>query len=214
MRYVCQICGYIYDDAKEKIPFSDLPDTWTCPLCGAKKSDFKPEEVITPQSPTPLVQPAPVPEEDMKGLSAGQFSALCSNLARGCEKQYKNEEAELFRQLADYFAAITPAVNDATVENIAKLLAEDIENYPSVRATADASADRGAARICVWGEKVTRMLSSLVNRYLDEGERWLAGNNIWVCTVCGFVFVGENPPEICPVCKVPAWKFEKMEGRA
>ncbi|MCQ2530704.1 MAG: rubredoxin [Lachnospiraceae bacterium] len=214
MRYVCQICGYIYDDAKEKVPFSDLPDTWTCPLCGAKKSDFKPEEVITPQSPTPLVQPAPVPEEDMKGLSAGQFSALCSNLARGCEKQYKNEEAELFRQLADYFAAITPAVNDATVENIAKLLAEDIENYPSVRATADASADRGAARICVWGEKVTRMLSSLVNRYLDEGERWLAGNNIWVCTVCGFVFVGENPPEICPVCKVPAWKFEKMEGRA
>lgn len=214
MRYVCQICGYIYDDAKEKVPFSDLPDTWTCPLCGAKKSDFKPEEVVTPQSPTPLVQPAPVPEEDMKGLSAGQFSALCSNLARGCEKQYKNEEAELFRQLADYFAAITPAVNDATVENIAKLLAEDIENYPSVRSIADASADRGAARICVWGEKVTRMLSSLVNRYLDEGESWLAGNNIWVCTVCGFVFVGENPPELCPVCKVPAWKFEKMEGRA
>ncbi len=31
----------------------------------------------------------------------------------------------------------------------AKLLAKDIENYPSVRAIADASSDRGAARICV-----------------------------------------------------------------
>ena len=45
MRYVCQICGYIYDDAKEKIPFAELPDTWRCPLCGAAKSNFRPEEV-------------------------------------------------------------------------------------------------------------------------------------------------------------------------
>lgn len=28
MRYVCQICGYVYDEAKEKVPFSELPDTW------------------------------------------------------------------------------------------------------------------------------------------------------------------------------------------
>ena len=41
MKYVCQICGYVYDDAKEKVPFSKLPDDWKCPLCGAAKSDFK-----------------------------------------------------------------------------------------------------------------------------------------------------------------------------
>ena len=43
MKYVCQICGYVYDDAKEKVPFAELPDDWKCPLCGAAKSDFKPE---------------------------------------------------------------------------------------------------------------------------------------------------------------------------
>ena len=43
MKYICKICGYVYDDAKEKIPFAELPDTWVCPLCGAKKSDFEPE---------------------------------------------------------------------------------------------------------------------------------------------------------------------------
>lgn len=30
----------------------------------------------------------------------------------------------------------------------------------------------------------------------------------------GFVYVGDKAPELCPVCKVPGWKFEKMEGRA
>ena len=34
MKYVCQICGYVYDDAKEKVPFAELPDDWKCPLCG------------------------------------------------------------------------------------------------------------------------------------------------------------------------------------
>ena len=43
MKYVCQICGYVYDDAKEKVPFAELSDDWKCPLCGAAKSDFKPE---------------------------------------------------------------------------------------------------------------------------------------------------------------------------
>lgn len=211
MKYVCQICGYVYDDAKEKVPFSELPDTWKCPLCGAAKSDFKPEEVKQNTA-----KPA-VPENqevELTKLSAGQLAALCSNLARGCEKQYKDEEAGLFRQLAEYFTAITPSVNDASVEKVAALLQEDIDNYAGVRATADAASDRGAARICVWGEKVTRMLSSLVNRYLNEGEAMLADTNIWICTVCGFVYIGENAPEMCPVCKVPAWKFEKIEGRA
>ena len=210
MRYICQICGYVYDDVKEKIPFSELPDTWKCPLCGAAKSDFKPEEV-KPTAPKAAIQTA---DADLKELSAGQLAALCSNLARGCEKQYKPEEAGLFRQLADYFTAITPALTDATVEKLSTDLQDDIENYASVRATADAEADRGAARICVWGEKVTRMLSSLVNRYLKDGEAMLENTSIWVCTTCGFVYIGDEAPELCPVCKVPAWKFEKIEGRA
>ena len=210
MRYICQICGYVYDDEKEKIPFEQLPSDWKCPLCGATKSDFKPEMQKADVKPISVHTEA----ADLKKLSAGQLAAVCSNLARGCEKQYKAEEADLFKQLADYFTTITPAVNDATVETIAKILQDDIDHYPNVRAVADQNNDRGAARICVWGEKVTRMLSSLVNRYLNEGEAMLADTNIWVCTVCGFVYIGENAPELCPVCKVPAWKFEKTEGRA
>jgi flavin reductase (DIM6/NTAB) family NADH-FMN oxidoreductase RutF/rubredoxin len=50
-KYVCGVCGYVYDPAKGdpegNIPagtaFEKLPDDWTCPVCGASKSEFTPE---------------------------------------------------------------------------------------------------------------------------------------------------------------------------
>ena len=33
----------------------------------------------------------------------------------------------------------------------------------------------------------------------------------WVCSVCGYVHEGDQPPEFCPVCKVPAEKFIKQD---
>lgn len=210
-KYVCSICGYIYDEAKESVPFDDLPDDWKCPLCGAPKSEFQIERKAEP---LPKVSEAATETADLQKLSAGQLAAVCSNLARGCEKQYRERESALFTELADYFSSITPAVEDATVENLVRMLQNDVDGYPDVRAAADAASDRGAARICVWGEKVTRMLLSLVKRYLAEGERMLADTDIWVCGTCGFVYIGERPPELCPVCKVPAWKFERVERRA
>ena len=34
----------------------------------------------------------------------------------------------------------------------------------------------------------------------------------WICTVCGYVWEGENPPEKCPQCGVPASKFVEQKG--
>ena len=39
--YRCTICGYIYDNAKEKIKFEDLPEDWKCPMCGVGKEFFE-----------------------------------------------------------------------------------------------------------------------------------------------------------------------------
>ncbi len=49
-KYQCTVCNYIYDpqegDPDSGIEagtaFEDIPDDWSCPVCGAKKSDFKP----------------------------------------------------------------------------------------------------------------------------------------------------------------------------
>ncbi len=37
-KWVCTICGYVYEG---ETPFEDLPDDWTCPLCGVPKSAFE-----------------------------------------------------------------------------------------------------------------------------------------------------------------------------
>ena len=34
----------------------------------------------------------------------------------------------------------------------------------------------------------------------------------WVCSVCGYVHEGDQPPAECPVCHVGADKFKKVEG--
>ncbi len=47
-KYVCNICGYIYDEAKgnpEKgiapgTKWENLPDDFVCPLCGVDKENF------------------------------------------------------------------------------------------------------------------------------------------------------------------------------
>lgn len=42
MRYKCDICQWVYDEEKEGTPFEDLPESYTCPLCGAAKNMFSP----------------------------------------------------------------------------------------------------------------------------------------------------------------------------
>ena len=212
MKYVCSICVYVYDEGKEGKPFADLPDSWACPLCGAAKSAFALEQKAqVPQAPAAPIQI----DEDMKKLSAGELSALCSNLARGCEKQYKEEEAALFREIADYFAAAAPAVPDADMAQLAELIQRDLnEGYPALHSAAVSASDRGTQRICVWGEKVTTILNTLLQRWEKEGDAFLQNTEVWVCTVCGFIYIGDSAPALCPVCKVPSWKFEKIERRA
>ena len=48
-QYICQICGFIYDE-EEGWPedgiapgtrWEEVPDDWFCPHCGATKGDFE-----------------------------------------------------------------------------------------------------------------------------------------------------------------------------
>ena len=51
-KYVCTICGYVYDpaegdpdnDVAPGTEWEDVPDDWECPICGASKDDFEKEE--------------------------------------------------------------------------------------------------------------------------------------------------------------------------
>ncbi|CCG39586.1 rubredoxin [Magnetospirillum molischianum] len=47
-RYICSVCGFVYDpaiglpdeDIPPGTPFESLPDDWICPECGVSKADF------------------------------------------------------------------------------------------------------------------------------------------------------------------------------
>ncbi|MFH1619653.1 MAG: rubredoxin [bacterium] len=50
-KYVCKVCGWVYDpaagDPEHNIapgtPFEKIPADWVCPVCGAGKDEFEPE---------------------------------------------------------------------------------------------------------------------------------------------------------------------------
>jgi len=51
MKYVCSVCGYVYDEAAGDsnngivagTKWDDLPEDFVCPLCGVGKDMFSPE---------------------------------------------------------------------------------------------------------------------------------------------------------------------------
>ena len=220
-KYVCSVCGFVYDEA-QGIPeagispgttWEELPEDWVCPLCGAAKSEFEKQDE---SAASPKKEQISVIESstDIKELSPLEVSALCTNLARGCEKQYKSEEAALFRELAGYFKSTSAPAKEPLFDKLIALIEKDLkEGFPNANALASDAKDRGALRALVWSEKVTRILKSIISRYQKEGDTMLENTGVYVCTICGFVFIGDALPEVCPVCKVPNWKFEKIERR-
>ena len=220
-KFVCKVCGYEYDpevgDPDNGIEpgtaFEDLPDDWVCPICGATKAEFEKQGEVAVSSER---KPEPVAKmsADMQELSPLEISALCTNLARGCEKQYKSKEAALFTELAGYFKGASLPAKNSDYSQLIALVEKDLEQgFTSANLIASNSKDRGALRSLVWNEKVTRILKSLLTRYQKEGDAMLQNTCVYVCTICGFVYIGDTPPELCPVCKVPNWKFEKVEER-
>ncbi len=44
MKYVCTVCGYVYDEEAEGKKFKELPDDYECPLCSVGKDMFEEEK--------------------------------------------------------------------------------------------------------------------------------------------------------------------------
>ncbi len=52
MKYVCVVCGYVYDEdlgdeangIAPRTKFEDLPEDYACPLCGVGKDQFEKED--------------------------------------------------------------------------------------------------------------------------------------------------------------------------
>ena len=212
-KYRCQICGFIYDEAVEGVKFEDLPNDWKCPLCGASKEMF--EEVV--EEDTTLkkeeinkTENNIFQEEDLRELSNYEISYICSNLAKGCEKQYLEEDKKLFQELANYYLEKEATV-EGTLEDVTVCLQDDTKLIKEALNTLNKEEERGTNRVLTWASKTTMMLEGILASYQKEGLEYLKNKKIWVCDICGFVYIGDTPPKVCPVCKVPSIKILEVK---
>ena len=161
---------------------------------------------------------APVPEieweedEGLRELSAGQLSAICSNLARGCSKQHLDKESALFTEIAEYYERHSVKAQYEGIDGILTLLNQDLGAMNIGKMQAAEMSDRGSLRVLTWSEKVTLIAKSIIERYKVDPS-FIEKTNVYVCDICGFIYIGDEPPEICPVCKVPGFLILKIARR-
>ena len=212
-KYICTVCGYDYDSADGDpsrgiapgTRWEDLPEDWVCPICGADKSMFVPEGGA---------ETAGRPSEPGRGSGANGEendmlvnSVVCSNLARGCAKQYLEEESGLFARLADYFESRAEPRGD--LESLAGMISEDAQTgYALALDAARKAGDRGAQRALTWGEKVSRIQGGL----LGTASRAIsAGEQVFVCGPAA-LSLWTAPPAICPVCRCRRLSSTRSRG--
>jgi rubredoxin len=229
--FKCTICGFIYDEAtgvSEKgvapgTKWEDVPNEFLCPLCGAPKSLFV-EVVQNKESDQNIKEinhqvgqnrfSKESLNEDFSEFSSGELSAIWSNLAKGSEKQQLMEATSLFFKLSDYFKDKGNMHHTNTLEEVHNLLKSDLkEGYAKATQVASEYKDRGALRSLVWSEKVSNMNNILLDRFAREEDSMLANTRIYVCDICGFVYLGDVLPDVCPVCKVPNYKISEIIRR-
>lgn len=154
-------------------------------------------------------------EDDVRVMTSDELCALCSNLQKACSKQLRNEEAALFGKLASFYDQHRKTEPNAGYQTLLDRINEDLARaYVQANEQAALAQDRGAMRALVWGEKVSKLLKSLLVRYEKQKQGLLENTGVWVCEICGFIYIGEQPPEICPICKVPSFKIHAVQQEA
>ncbi len=124
-------------------------------------------------------------------LPADFVCPICKHGAEDFEPVRETTVAEAAASLADQVATVATGVATAVATqfatmatNVATAVAAQVEEM-----AASADAKEGGA------EKTG-------GTAMDK----------WVCTVCGYIYEGEQPPAECPVCHAAADKFKKVEG--
>lgn len=84
------------------------------------------------------------------------------------------------------------------------------EMYPSYIAVAVHQGEKGAERSFKWAleaEKIHAKLYEEAKTSVDQKKDWQLKGKIWICSICGHTYVGESPPEKCPICNAPKDRY-------
>lgn len=160
--------------------------------------------------------------ENLKTAFAGESQANRKYLAfaRKADKEGFPQIAKLFRAAAE--AETTHALAHfanmdgvgTTKDNLEAAVAgetyEYTEMYPPMVEQA-AKEGHKAKTMLAFAEKVEKVHAKLFTQALEllKSGKDLGSTEIYICPACGDLEIG-TPPERCPVCGLPAAKFEKV----
>ena len=227
----CKICGYVHNSP-------ELPNDFTCPLCGHPAEDFEPiyESTQSAQAPQNDTTVKSSQEEKMNKYAGTQTEKNLMEAFAG-ESQARNKytyfaskaKKEGFEQIA--------AIFEATANNEkehAKMWFKELEGIGDTAANLKAAADgenhewtdmyEGFAKTAE-AEGFPALAAKFravaaIEKHHEERYRALLKNvetaavfeksevKVWECRNCGHIIVGTKAPEVCPVCAHPKSYFE------
>ncbi len=163
-------------------------------------------------------------EKSLMDAFAGESMAHMKYLifAEVAEKDGKTNLARLFRAIA--YAEFVHAKNHARTLGLIDGNLKNLESawegetfeiedmYPAYMAIAKYFEDKKAERsihYAIEAEKIHAELYKEAREKVEKDEDF-PEEEIYICPVCGYTHVGKDLPEKCPVCGLPADKFEKF----
>jgi rubrerythrin len=151
-------------------------------------------------------------------LPTDVFTLLFSNLAISSAKLQRPNLMRLFKALAGSMEVqakeqIREETSGTEIEqalgDLQSRISRDLQqHHPEALSRSESAKNRGALRALTWAKKVATIQGSLTKRVSANKDGFLKeGQKIFVCDACGFLFIGDSPPDVCPVCKAPASRF-------
>ncbi len=142
--------------------------------------------------------------------------------AEVAEREGKKNIAKLFRAIA--YAEFVHAKNHArnlgyvksTPENLATAIGGETfeveDMYPAYLELAKYFDEKGAERSFHYAIEAEKIHANMYGEAKEKAEKNedIEENDIYICPVCGYTYMGDEPPEKCPVCGVPKEKFERF----
>jgi rubrerythrin len=161
--------------------------------------------------------------EDLKTAFAGesQASRKYTAFAKKADDEGYPQVAKLFRAAAQ--AETVHALNhlralsgvQSTADNLQEAIGgesyEIISMYPPFIEAAQAEENKKAVRTFQWAWEVEKVHETLYRQALEllETKGKTAGEDYYVCPVCGFTHEGPWSDR-CPVCSTPGERFERI----
>ena len=164
--------------------------------------------------------------EDLQAAFAGESQANRKYLAwaKQADREGHTDIARLFRAVAaaetihahSHFRTLGQI--NSTAENLKAAIGgehyEVVTMYPDFLEDAKDEEQDRAVRSFEWAwevEKVHEQLYTEALARLESGEQAEEEAIYWVCGTCGHTHVGNEPPEICPVCKAKKTGYVRVD---